>query len=112
MLFVRVLASQHPHRQHLSPQGSASLRVFDLSPEIGPGVELGFPREGKKHLHQMESESLRDSNPKVLTAWAFRNASFSGAREACADLLTTTEVLVFCGAWGPDCRTRVLAATW
>jgi len=43
-------------------------------------------------------ESLRDSNPKVLMVWAFRDAFLYGVSAAITDVLTTTQVLDFCGA--------------
>lgn len=45
-------------------------------------------------------ESLGDSDPTVLIAWAFWDAPISDSREASAEVLTTTGVLGFCGAWG------------
>ncbi|MCK4394501.1 hypothetical protein KAX17_16480 [Candidatus Bipolaricaulota bacterium] len=50
--------------------------------------------------HPSRPESLGDSNPKVLMVWAFRDVTVSGAREAGADVLTTTGLLDSCGAWG------------
>lgn len=64
---------------------------------------------GERNAHYT---TLGDSNPKVLRGWAFRDVTVSGAREASADVLTTTEVQVLCGAWGTECRTQVLALAW
>lgn len=58
------------------------------------------------------SESLGDSNPEVLMAWAFRDASIPVMREAGAETLTTTGIRDFCGAWVTDCRMHVLALAW
>jgi len=57
-------------------------------------------------------ESLRDSNPTVLMAWAFWDAPISDSRETSAEVLTTTGVLDFCGAYVTVSRTFVLSAAW
>ncbi len=61
---------------------------------------------------RIKAGELKGFDNEVLMAWAFWDALISDAREASAEVLTATGVLDFCGAWGTDCRTWVLAAAW
>jgi len=56
-------------------------------------------------------QSVGDSNHKVLMAYAFRNASISGAREAYVEVLATAGDRVSYGAYGSLDRTFVLTCS-
>ena len=56
--------------------------------------------------HLPALESLRDSNPTVLMAWAFWGSPISDSRGASAEVLTATGVLDCCGAQGTRTRPR------
>lgn len=59
--------------------------------------------------NEVHHKSLGCSNPRMLLPWVFRDVAFPGTRKVCADLLTTTGVLLLWGAWGIVRGTRVLA---
>jgi len=62
--------------------------------------------------HRLRPEKQQDSNPKALMGCAYQGILISVSREANAKALTIIEVTVFCGAWGTECRTQVLAIAW